>query len=185
MGRLRLLSGATWGVLGALWGSAGGPNFRRQTRKNQIAQKCVRKMQKRSLVFRFFLKTVNTTTIWLKNWKRACFGRPWALLGAALGGLGGPKALLSLRFKGKLEKSRKNGDTKSGNFGTSSLNFGRIWGALLGTPMLGIVKKQQKEEERKLRRGKTRGEDKITEITASPSRKRFRLAPWKGTGAIS
>ena len=41
------------------------------------------------------------------------FRRPWALLGAALGGLGGPKALLSLRFKGKLEKSRKMATQKA------------------------------------------------------------------------
>ena len=125
--------------------------------------------------FACFLETANSITIWANKGEKGVSSEALAALGVSLGGPGGQKALLSLRFKGDLVNFGKKGNDKHNQIVNLLLIFGPILGALWVTVASSFVQKQQGDEERRFRRGKTCGETKGPEITTTTSRKRFRL----------
>ena len=66
------------------------------------------------------------------------------LLGTALGGPGGQKALLSRRFKGDLGNFQKNGNHKNGKKDTEQAISSRFWRLLLRCFQSGSAKNYEK-----------------------------------------
>ena len=69
------------------------------------------------------------------------------LLGTALGGPGGQKALLSRRFKGNLGNFRKSGNEKNGKKNTKPAISSRFWRPLLRCFQSGTAKNYEKLRE--------------------------------------